>query len=144
LAIRRFNERVPVWNSNSLVEYFLESVLKHRRAMADSFQATMADRAAFAAELAELDLVDQVYPSAANFLLVRLKMTPAEFRTLRQTLLCRWNLFVKDCSSRFHDTQANARVAVRLPEENARLVKAIRAETSLLNRTMPTPAARAA
>ena len=143
-AIHRLNEQVPVWNSNSLVEYFLESVLKHRRALTESFHATMADRAAFATELAELEVVDRVYPSAANFLLVRLKLTPAQFHTLRHTLLCRWELFVKDCSNRFHDGQAYARIAVRVPEENSRLVRALIAETSSLNRPVPTPTARAA
>ncbi len=124
-VIRDFMNQIPVWNSNSLAEYFLEIILKHRRELASSFEATIADRNIFAAKLASLAMVDQVYRSKANFILLKLKMEAHFLPDLRNYLLNQWNVFIKDSSSKFGDGRAYVRIAVRLPEENTRLVEAL-------------------
>ncbi len=58
---------------NSLLENFLEIVLKHRGSLASSFRSTIQDRDAFAAGLRALPYVHEVYDSAADFLLVKFK-----------------------------------------------------------------------
>jgi histidinol-phosphate/aromatic aminotransferase/cobyric acid decarboxylase-like protein len=127
-AIKRLNEQIPVWNSNSLVEYFLESILKHRRTLAESFRSTIADRETFTEELRAIAAVDEVYPSSANFLLVRLKLSAAQVQDLRIGLLNRWNCYVKDCSAKFDDGRAYLRIAVRLAAENTRFAQALESE----------------
>ena len=114
--------QVPIWNMNSMAEFFLEVVLKHRRALAQSFRQTIADRQAFASELAALPAVEHVFPSAANFMLVRVAGGRRGAAALAERLLEDHAIYVKDISSRFPDGQGYWRVAVRLPEENRRLI----------------------
>jgi histidinol-phosphate/aromatic aminotransferase/cobyric acid decarboxylase-like protein len=117
---------VPIWNMNSMAEFFLETLLKHRRALAQSFRQTMADRDELGAALAALPAVERVFPSGANFLLVRLAGGPEGAAALAQRLLAEHAIYVKDVSSRFHDSHGYWRVAVRLPEENDRLLGLVR------------------
>ena len=126
-----FNEFVrqglPIWNCNSLAEHFLELILKHREALARSFAATAADREQLAAQLAEVPGIETVYPSAANFILVRLDERSRGRKSLATALLAHSSIYVKDVSRKFADGRAYARLAVRLPDENAALVGALRA-----------------
>jgi histidinol-phosphate/aromatic aminotransferase/cobyric acid decarboxylase-like protein len=124
-VIQDLNDRIPIWNSNSLAEYFLEIILKHRRELAGSFESTISDRNCFAATLATLAAVDRVYPSRANFILLRLKIKSTQLSNLRNYLLNQWNMYIKDCSSKFNDGRAYIRIAVKLPEQNMRLVEAL-------------------
>jgi histidinol-phosphate/aromatic aminotransferase/cobyric acid decarboxylase-like protein/choline kinase len=114
--------QVPIWNMNSMAEFFLETLLKHRRALAQSFKQTTADREAFAAALARVPAVEHVFPSGANFLLARIAGGPRGAAALAGRLLADHAIYVKDVSARFPDRHGYWRVAVRLPEENDRLV----------------------
>ena len=44
---------------------------------------------------------------------------------LRNYLMKEWNIYIKDCSSKFNNGRAYVRFAVRLPEDNIKLVKAL-------------------
>jgi histidinol-phosphate/aromatic aminotransferase/cobyric acid decarboxylase-like protein/choline kinase len=118
----RCRAEVPIWNMNSMAEFFLEVVLKHRRALAQSFRQTIADRDDFASALAGVPVVDHVFPSGANFLLTRIAGGPHAAAALAAQLLADHAIYVKDVSSRFRGPHGYWRVAVRLPEENHRLV----------------------
>jgi histidinol-phosphate/aromatic aminotransferase/cobyric acid decarboxylase-like protein/choline kinase len=124
-----FNEavrhRLPVWNSNSLAEGFLEVLLKHRPELEQSFADTIRDRTAFAAQLGELPCVETVFPSAGNFLLVRFVGGAADWQELPRRLAAR-SLHVKDVSGKFDDGRFYLRLAVRMPDENLELVRALR------------------
>ena len=126
---------IPIWNMNSMAEFFLEVVLKHRRALAQSFRQTIADREEFATALAAAPAVEHVFPSAANFMLVRVVGGRAGAAALAERLLEDDAIYVKDISSRFPDGHGYWRVAVRLPEENRRLL-------GLLERASVSEAAR--
>jgi histidinol-phosphate/aromatic aminotransferase/cobyric acid decarboxylase-like protein/choline kinase len=123
----RFNEFVrhslPIWNMNSIAEYFLEIILKHRKALADSHLRTSADREQLASDLAQVNLVDGVFPSGGNFLLVALKGSRLGAARLIEKLLTDHAIFLKDVSAKFPGTEPFIRVAVRLPDENRRLVE---------------------
>lgn len=116
---------LPVWNLNSLAEHFLEIALKHRPAIAASFERTRGDRARFAEALARLPVVRAVHPSGGNFLLVSLRRDRGRTRELVDELVQRHGVFVKDVSSRLSGPGGHLRLAVRLPRENARLVEAL-------------------
>jgi histidinol-phosphate/aromatic aminotransferase/cobyric acid decarboxylase-like protein/choline kinase len=115
---------IPIWNMNSLAEFTLEIVLKHRNILAQSFGDTIRDREAFAAALAGLPAVERVFPSQANFLLVRMK-PGLSGGPLCGELLRRRAILIKDISGKFADGRTYLRFAVRLPEENMRLVAAL-------------------
>ena len=116
-----------IWNVNSVAEHFLELVLKHREALAASYRQTVLDRERFARDLAALAVVVGVFPSGADFLLVKLDMTAAEAAVLADGLLQTRRLHVKDASSRFEDGYGYFRLAVRRPEDNDELCRALAA-----------------
>jgi histidinol-phosphate/aromatic aminotransferase/cobyric acid decarboxylase-like protein/choline kinase len=117
-------DSIPIWNMNSLAEFTLEIVLKHRNALARSFRDTIRDREAFAMELARLPEVERVFPSQANFLLVRMR-PGVSGGALCEELLRRESILIKDTSGKFADGRTYLRFAVRLPQENLRLVAAL-------------------
>ncbi len=126
--VAQIRAQLPIWNANSMAEYFLEIVLKYRCALADSFRRTVADRREFAARLAGVPEIEHVSESHADFLMVRLRLDASAVTGLRERLLRRFNLYVKDVAPKVGDGAAYLRLAVRLPEENARLVDALAAE----------------
>jgi histidinol-phosphate/aromatic aminotransferase/cobyric acid decarboxylase-like protein/choline kinase len=127
---REFNDFVksslPIWSMNSLAEFAMEIILKHRKSLSRSFTDTIIDRKNFAAMLSTLPCVEKVYPSAANFLLVALNPQPSVSVSIAQKLLEDYSIYVKDISHKFPDGKSYMRLAVRLPQENALLVDCLR------------------
>ena len=117
--------QLPVWNGNSLAELFLETALRHRKVIAQSLEQTRLDRALFLQALQNHPLVEQVWPSQGNFLLVRLTLARARLKSFLNQLLQRHGFYVKDVSGKFPPAGAWIRLAVRLPEENRRLLDAM-------------------
>lgn len=119
-------DRLPIWNLNSLAEHFLEVILKHRSSLAESFRLTIRDRDSFARMLSDLDCVEQVHPSGANFLMVALRRE-IEVEALVEHLLSTRDIYVKDVSGKFSGDRRLLRLAVRLPDENRMLTRALAA-----------------
>jgi histidinol-phosphate/aromatic aminotransferase/cobyric acid decarboxylase-like protein/choline kinase len=111
----------PIWNSNSLAEYFLEIFLKHRGEYSKSLSKSKKDREEFSRNLNELSLVDTVYPSGANFLLVRLVGTGEQASRVVKQLL-EEDVYVKDVSSKFSDKTGYLRIAVRSKNDHKKLL----------------------
>jgi histidinol-phosphate/aromatic aminotransferase/cobyric acid decarboxylase-like protein len=126
-AVNDFIRRqLPVWNSNSIAECFLEILLKHRQELERSYAQTIHDRERFAEALESIPKVERVFTSAANFLLVQFKDSAKAFHDLPSQMLATTNIYLKDVSSKMADGRFYLRLAVRLPEENQRLVVALR------------------
>jgi len=123
--LRELGADLPIWNLNSLAEYVMEVSLKHRADIEESLRTTAQDREAFRKRLLELDSVESVWESGGNFLLVRLRWGARRGEDEAETLLSQHSIYIKDVSTRFRDGRAWWRLAVRLPEENARLCEAI-------------------
>lgn len=119
--IREVMARTPIWNMNSLAEFTLEIILKHRMALKKSIALTISDREQFGADLAKVGLVDRVYPSGANFILVRLRQGVSA-RTVVERMLSEHSVYLKDISDKFSDRGEYLRLAVRLPHENRMVV----------------------
>lgn len=88
-----------VWNHNSLVEFFLESGLKHRTALQKSFLDTRQERERLQPLLADLPGVTRVWPSAANFFLAEIGEELDLEAHLRHMLRLA-GIYVKDISSK--------------------------------------------
>lgn len=123
----RILEELPVWNVNSVAEHFLEIILKYRNELDASVVATIADREEFVARLRGLDIIDEIFPSGANFVLVNLLVKAETADRLANELLERDNIYVKNVSSKFDDGRAYWRLAVRTPADNERLCDQLRA-----------------
>ncbi|MBN2189085.1 MAG: aminotransferase class I/II-fold pyridoxal phosphate-dependent enzyme [Chitinispirillaceae bacterium] len=123
--MKYLRSQVPIWNMNSIAEHYLEIILKHRNALTRSFVQTAKDRAAFSGRLAACPQVERVYQSAGNFLCVELKEAAAAVR-ITARLLEEHSIFIKDVTDKFNIGRDYLRLAVRLPEENERLIKALK------------------
>ncbi len=118
---KRLWSDIPIWNVNSIAENFLEVIFKHRVPLEDSFQHVCSDRAAFAACLGKIPIVERVFPSGGNFVLLRLHISTALTASLADRLMEEYSVHVKDASDKFRDGQGYLRLAVRCPEENDQL-----------------------
>ncbi len=112
---------IPIWNLNSIAEFMMEIMLKHKNKLAKAFEQTKLDRESFISRLKQVKCVSEVYPSGANFILAKFS-TDAD--KLADYLLKEHAVYVKSISSKFSCGQY-IRFAVRLPKENEMLVNAI-------------------
>lgn len=117
---------IPIWNLNSMSEFFLEIILKHRNHLKQSFVKTITDRISFSEQLIHTCVVDKVFSSEANFILIRLKTDKSGAGKIANWLLSEKAVYVKDISSKFTDNYGYFRLAVRLPEENQTLIHYLR------------------
>ncbi len=118
------SSRIPIWNMNSLAEFTLEIILKHRKVLAQSIAETKRDRAKFTEGLQALSCVKEVYTSGANFLLLQLEDS-CSCEDLVNTMLKEHSIYLKDVSNKFSKKGNFLRLAVRLPEENSLLIEKI-------------------
>jgi histidinol-phosphate/aromatic aminotransferase/cobyric acid decarboxylase-like protein len=123
--VRAVGSQLPVWNLSSPAEFMLELLLKFSSTYVDSLARTSHDREEMRNQLIELPIVAGVHPSGGNFLLVTLEGKGGYAAALRAWLLVEHGIEIKDVSDRFPDGAPRLRIAVRLPQENARLVEAL-------------------
>lgn len=127
VLLSRLSTVLPVWNINSIAEQFMELVLKYPRDLESSIARTIADRTQFAQRLGNLNIVDQIYPSGGNFLLVAFARVNADrVRQIADELLEEDDVFVKDVTAKFDDDRVYWRLAVRTSVENEKLCQALR------------------
>ncbi|MCD6734247.1 MAG: histidinol-phosphate transaminase [Burkholderiaceae bacterium] len=115
----------PPYNVNVLTEAAARFALEHLDVFEEQAARLRADREALARSIGEL-LAGlpgaQVFPSRANFLLVRLPDGPATFERLRAR-----GVLVKDAGRMDPSLRNCLRLTVGTPEENRLLVEALRA-----------------
>ncbi len=127
VLMNHMRSRIPIWNLNAVAEFYLEIILKNKRALANSFETTKKDREDFSGSLRNLELFDKVYPSGADFVLVRTAIDNEAVEGLVQYLLVNDSIYIKDVSDKFKDPgKRYYRMAVRLPEEHNMLIEAIK------------------
>ncbi len=110
-------DRLPIWNSSSLAEHFLELLLKHRESMQASFEQVARERSELALSLAKVPGVEEVYPGGGNFLLLRQRGPSLQGRLLERGLL------VKDVSEKLADGRSYLRIGMRSKEDNQILLR---------------------
>lgn len=69
-----------------------------------------------------LDVVD----GKANFLFCKIKDEGINSRELKRKLFSNYNLLIKDCSNKTSLNDEFVRIAVRTPEQNEKLVNALK------------------
>jgi len=121
----RIRAETPIWNLSSVTENFLEIMLKHRPALEESFARTAVDREELALLLKESALVDTVFPSGGDFVLVRLGVDVAGADAIARRLVEEHEILVKDVSEKMADGAGYWRLAVRTPADHLRLMSAL-------------------
>jgi len=123
-VIRRLKHELPSWSVNTLAQAGAIAALKDRHHARRSLAFIKGERHRFAKSLATIPEIT-VFPSAANFLLVELP--PGRSGPEVTKILCRQGLLIRDCSMVPGLSRRTIRVAIRLPGQNDRLVRALRA-----------------
>jgi len=125
--LKTMSDNIPIWNMNSIAEFYLEIILKNKSSLLQSFTKTINDREEFAGKLQTLKLFDTVFPSGANFLLVKTSGNFQSTKSLVNHLLVNDSIYLKEITGRINDPESRYyRIAVRLPEENEKFIDAIR------------------
>lgn len=119
-------QRLPYWNVNGLAAFVLQRLRHHTAEFASSLARVAQDREAMAERLRVLPGL-HVYPSRANFLYCKLER-PASGRALRDALLRRHGLLIRECSNKLGACEQFLRLAVLPAAPVDRLVQALRAE----------------
>ena len=115
---------LPKWNLNSLAETVVFMLRDHIEAYEASLEQLSVDRYRMAVELSRLGEL-QVYPSQANFLLVKLA-DGISGTELRDYLLADHQVYVRECGNKLGMTSQFLRLVVRPAPDVERLVSGIR------------------
>ena len=114
---------LPIWNINSLAEYFLQSFYKYKNEFIYSCEKIKEERARIFKFLSNNEKI-RLYPSHGNFFMAEVKtLTSKEFVN---TLLEDFGIFAKDLKGKIGIGNKNlVRLAIRSKEDNDILIKAI-------------------
>jgi histidinol-phosphate/aromatic aminotransferase/cobyric acid decarboxylase-like protein len=114
---------LPKWNLNSLAETVVFMLEEHADEYGESLQLLSRDRYRMGMELARHpDLT--VYSSQANFLLVKLG-AGIDGMALRDYLLQRHQVFIRECGNKLGMSSQFVRLVVRPEQDVARLVEGL-------------------
>lgn len=111
----------PPWSVNSLAQVAGIAALRDREYILASTKAVALERAFLYGRLRSISKL-KVYPSSANFLLMRLLAREWDSRRLAR-VLARKGILVRDCSNFEFLGRRFIRVAVRSRKENLRLLQ---------------------
>lgn len=123
--ISAMKKDVAIWNINSFAEYYMQIFGKYESDYLRSCDLFRQERDRFFRELSAIDFI-RIIPSQANYFLCEItsRFSSSE---LTRLLLARFNILIKDCSSKkgFSDGRQFVRIAVRDRNDNSTLVKAL-------------------
>ncbi|MGE5626707.1 MAG: aminotransferase class I/II-fold pyridoxal phosphate-dependent enzyme [Solirubrobacterales bacterium] len=120
--ISKMNRLMPVWNINSLGEYFFQIINLYQNDYFDSCNKIAEERHDLICALKEMPGITP-YPSEANYVLCSL--SNMDSKELASKLLCDYNIFVKDLSDKEgFNGGSYLRLAVRNSDDNKCLINA--------------------
>lgn len=122
--IQFIKKDVAIWNINSFAEFYLQIFEKYKSDYNFAIAEFKKIRAKYIDDLSKIDKL-RVIPSQANFILCEVlgNMTATE---LTRILLDKHQLFIKDLTGKAGFKGSFIRVAVKRPEENAKLIGALK------------------
>ncbi len=129
LAPPRIAEKVkgflPPWSVSTAAQAAGAWCLGREEYRLKTLELIEEQRRRLAAELSSIPGLE-VFPSAANFLLVRMDRGLGPASSLKWDIFKRYRILIRDCGSFEGLGDSYFRVAVRLPEQNDRLVAALK------------------
>lgn len=122
--LERIKRDVSIWNINSFAEYYMQIFGKYSNDYVKACEQFLRERERFQTSLSKVPFI-RVIPSQANFFLCEImgKLTAHELTFL---LLKRYNIFIKDCTTKKGISQRQyVRIAIRNERDNDKLVSAL-------------------
>ena len=122
--VKKLGSKLPKWNINSLAENVVFMLRDHLGDYRESLRLLARDRYEMIAELQRVPGM-QVFPSQGNFVLVKL---PPEMEgpRLRDYLLSRHGVLIRECGNKLGITSQFVRLVVRPRADFERLLSGIR------------------
>jgi len=125
-SLERIKGRLPIWNINSLAEFFLQITVKHKDKYTSACKKIAAENRRFHSELSAIPQIRPI-PSQANFITCEIvgNLTATE---LTRILLTKYGMFVKDLTGKLGipDIRQYIRLAIRDEPDNNKLLAAIK------------------
>ena len=122
MLMANLRRSISIWNINSFAEFFLQILGKYERPYQQAMDDFRSERTRFVRELQTINYL-RIVPSEANYLLCEV-LPPHTPRELAIQLLKKYNILIKDCTSKCHAPYI--RIAVRDTEDNDQLITALR------------------
>lgn len=123
--IRHF---IPPWSVNTLAQIAGAYCLKQEEYRAETLDLVKSERERMVRELKEIPGFF-VFPGEANYLLLRLDDSLPASGRLRQDIFDSERIVIRECGSFEGLDERYFRVAIRLPDQNERLLQALRTWT---------------
>jgi threonine-phosphate decarboxylase len=121
--LEQLRRNLPTWNINTLAEFFLEMLVDTEREYHDSRRKVMRDVRSLYEQLRHLPGFT-VYPTGANFVLVRIDGDYTA-RELQMALLSEYRLYVRDCTNKVGMDDKHIRIATQGLRADRRLIDAL-------------------
>lgn len=117
---------MPIWNINSMAEFFLQIIGKYQSCYLESCFEIIRERERFARELSAIPGI-RVYPSNANYLLCKIEITDVKVSEFAKFALSERNLLVKSLNGKKGIPSGDSfmRLAVRTNKEDDELIRAL-------------------
>lgn len=127
--ISALKKDVAIWNINSFAEFYMQIFEKYQSEYVEALKRFYEVRRSYVAALREIPGL-RVIDSQANYLLCEV-LSPCGSTALTEILLNDFNILIKDLSSKkgFRDAPY-IRIAVKTPEENEALIRALKSVLS--------------
>ncbi|MCU0586574.1 MAG: threonine-phosphate decarboxylase CobD [Syntrophobacteraceae bacterium] len=122
---RRIRQLVPPWSINTFAQIAGAYCARQEKYRAETIALVTREREFLAAGLGESGL-GRAIPGVANYLLVRMADHLPGVRKLQEDLLHRHRILIRDCWNFDGVGERFFRIAVRLPEQNRRLLAALK------------------
>ncbi|MDE6618283.1 MAG: aminotransferase class I/II-fold pyridoxal phosphate-dependent enzyme [Clostridiales bacterium] len=114
---------VGIWNINSFAEFYMQIAEKYKKDYAEALVLFKAERKRFKACLDAVPNL-RVIDSQANYFMIELE-NGVTAKALTDTLLSRYNLFIKDLTEKVKGQKQYIRVAIRDKADNDKLIAAL-------------------
>jgi histidinol-phosphate/aromatic aminotransferase/cobyric acid decarboxylase-like protein len=121
--VKKIGARLPKWNINSMAEHVVFMLKDHEDSYRESLRLLARDRYHMASDLMRIPGLT-VYPSQANFVLVKLPRG-VDGAKLRDYLLSRHGVLVRECGNKLGITSQFVRLVVRPRKDVDRLLEGL-------------------
>lgn len=122
--IGKLRQLLPIWNINTIAEYFLLMLPKTDAEYQQSIRQVVKDVRLLYSKLTQLEGY-KTYPTGSNFILIRIDFDLTALQ-LQVQLLEYYGLYVRDCSNKTGLDQYHIRVASQGEINDEKLVAALR------------------
>ena len=122
--IEYIKKDVSIWNINSFGEFYMQIFEKYKSDYEDAIKKFKVTRRKYIEDLATIKCL-RVIPSQANYVMCEI-LEPHTAKEITEKLLDKYDLLIKDLSSKNGFDGEYIRIAVKRPEENDKLVNALK------------------